>query len=87
MQRALTSTLRLTRPCRALQARGCASVGATGVPEIQVHALAGRDQGECAVPVSTQEAEGCARTRQRSAEPGAWHLGQGRSRGQRDHCT
>ncbi|XP_011368774.1 enoyl-CoA hydratase domain-containing protein 2, mitochondrial isoform X4 [Pteropus medius] len=45
MQRALTSILRLTRPWRPLQARGCSSVGATGVPEIQVHALAGRDQG------------------------------------------
>ncbi|XP_015450771.1 enoyl-CoA hydratase domain-containing protein 2, mitochondrial isoform X3 [Pteropus alecto] len=45
MQRALTSILRLTRLWRPLQARGCSSVGATGVPEIQVHALAGRDQG------------------------------------------
>ncbi|XP_021528966.2 enoyl-CoA hydratase domain-containing protein 2, mitochondrial isoform X2 [Aotus nancymaae] len=35
----------LPRPWRSLWARGCASDGAAGAPEIQVRALAGPDQG------------------------------------------
>ncbi|KAM8788926.1 enoyl-CoA hydratase domain-containing protein 2, mitochondrial isoform 1-T1 [Rhynchonycteris naso] len=45
MQRALISTLRLTRPPTPLSARRCASVGAAQTPEIQVRALAGADKG------------------------------------------
>lgn len=56
MQRALTSVLRLTKPWRPLQACGCASNGTARDPEIQVRALAGSDQGECAVPGNIQEA-------------------------------
>ncbi|PNI71497.1 ECHDC2 isoform 10 [Pan troglodytes] len=39
----------LLRPWRPLRARGCASDGAAGGSEIQVRALAGPDQGKCAV--------------------------------------
>uniref|UniRef100_A0A2I3HRQ2 Enoyl-CoA hydratase domain containing 2 n=1 Tax=Nomascus leucogenys TaxID=61853 RepID=A0A2I3HRQ2_NOMLE len=39
----------LLRPWRPLRARGCASDGAAGGSEIQVRALAGPDQGKCAI--------------------------------------
>nr|XP_012631725.2 enoyl-CoA hydratase domain-containing protein 2, mitochondrial isoform X3 [Microcebus murinus] len=45
MLRAVPRALRLPRPWRPFQARGCASDGAAGSPEIQVRALAGPDEG------------------------------------------
>lgn len=58
MLRPLTSALRLLRPWKPLQTRGCASDGAARGREIQVRALEGPDQGKCA-----QEALGRARAR------------------------
>ncbi|PNJ53917.1 ECHDC2 isoform 6 [Pongo abelii] len=48
----------LLRPWRPLRARGCASDGAAGGSEIQVRALAGPDQGKCAVPGRAHDANG-----------------------------
>ncbi|XP_046516117.1 enoyl-CoA hydratase domain-containing protein 2, mitochondrial isoform X10 [Equus quagga] len=45
MLRPLTSALRLLRPWKPLQTRGCASDGAARGREIQVRALEGPDQG------------------------------------------
>ncbi|XP_012494891.1 PREDICTED: enoyl-CoA hydratase domain-containing protein 2, mitochondrial isoform X1 [Propithecus coquereli] len=45
MLRVVPRALRLPRPWRLFRARGCASDGAAGSPEIQVRALAGPDQG------------------------------------------
>uniref|UniRef100_A0A8C9A691 Enoyl-CoA hydratase domain containing 2 n=1 Tax=Prolemur simus TaxID=1328070 RepID=A0A8C9A691_PROSS len=45
MLRVVPRALRLPRPWRPFGARGCASDGAAGSPEIQVRALAGPDQG------------------------------------------
>ncbi|XP_069336086.1 enoyl-CoA hydratase domain-containing protein 2, mitochondrial isoform X5 [Eulemur rufifrons] len=45
MLRVVPRALRLPRPWRPFRARGCASDGAAGSPEIQVRALAGPDQG------------------------------------------
>uniref|UniRef100_A0A8C9A543 Enoyl-CoA hydratase domain containing 2 n=1 Tax=Prolemur simus TaxID=1328070 RepID=A0A8C9A543_PROSS len=50
MLRVVPRALRLPRPWRPFGARGCASDGAAGSPEIQVRALAGPDQGKCALP-------------------------------------